>query len=637
MKQFGFFAAFLFGMLGADAQELMHYWHFNNLPSSGDFKTAEADFSLFPDRNIHITYTDSSNRDMDDYGNGSDLNLQLGEQAGNALRVRNRSEGRSLLIDLPSDGFEDLSVAYAVYRSGSGMLTQLISYTTNGSDYVFFDSVSVTENYQLQTLDFSGILEVNDNPDFKIRITFRGNTTLLNGNNRFDNLSMHGTPQGFEPVTSVNLDTQLLALSPQDSFLLLARISPPNASNTELRWETRDENVATVNQQGLVRAVDNGSTFILSITEDGGFVDSCKIVVIDSQEVEFTISSEGTPAQDALVSVHGNQFSITAMVDSLGQANFALPLGNYQYDVTGANYLDVLNEPFEVGAEPLAIEVGLTPFEQDLIYYWHFNNLDADADEIVSPIQVDEHLIFRTPNVIYEGVGAGYLDAYSPGSNLNLQMDEPAGLALRVRNPSIDRALVIELPSDQSEDLLLMYDVHRSGSGMLFQDISYSIDGENFIKDGLSDILYEISTDYQTIVIDFSEIAEVNDNRDFKVRIEFEGNIDQNNGNNRFDNITLFGKVEEGFVNRKKDEQWKFQVFPNPAQSELTLDLSGVKMGNSNMRVNIWNMQGKLQKTFVANSGQNSWSVENWKTGIYVIQLIDPETGKNAVQKVVVK
>jgi hypothetical protein len=186
-----------------NTNKLIYYWHFNNLnTSTGDVKEVSADFNAISSANPKMTYTgsNSSGRDMDEFSTGSSLNLNLSELAGKGIRVRNESESRSLIFDLPTNGHEDIVFEYSVQRSGQGMLKNIIHYTIDGINYTQNNLASNTfnmlENYTLIKIDFSNISEVKNNPNFKIRITFEGNTSIADGNNRFDNITLKGNEIG---------------------------------------------------------------------------------------------------------------------------------------------------------------------------------------------------------------------------------------------------------------------------------------------------------------------------------------------------------------------------------------------------------------------------------------------------------
>ena len=177
-------------------EELIHYWHFNDLVTPMDVVQVQADFVKGALPVATITYTGSSNRDMDEVEPGTTLNARQDQIAGKGLRVRNRSEGRTLVIQASSLGFKDLKLSYAVQRSGSGMLFNDIQYSVDGNNFTSAGlanaRASISEEWQVFEFDFSTIPAVNNNPNFQIRISFEGNTQIDNGNNRYDNIAIVG-------------------------------------------------------------------------------------------------------------------------------------------------------------------------------------------------------------------------------------------------------------------------------------------------------------------------------------------------------------------------------------------------------------------------------------------------------------
>ncbi len=187
---------------------LIYYWHFNTLVTPQDVTVIEADYSLIPMVLGSFQYTNpfEGQRDMDAFDTGSDLNVQMGEGSGKACRVRNPSTNRTLDFFVPTNNAYGIRFAYAVHRSGQGMLENIISYSLNGTDFITTDLpnnvANITETYALQTFDFSDINGANNNPNFRIRIAFNGNTVSASGNNRFDNITlMADTYSGLENMS----------------------------------------------------------------------------------------------------------------------------------------------------------------------------------------------------------------------------------------------------------------------------------------------------------------------------------------------------------------------------------------------------------------------------------------------------
>ncbi len=82
------------------------------------------------------------------------------------------------------------------------------------------------------------------------------------------------------PITSISLEESSKSLMIGDIVTLQAIITPTNATNQELVWTSSDENVATVDDNGLVTAVAVGSATITATTTDGSDLSAvCEITV----------------------------------------------------------------------------------------------------------------------------------------------------------------------------------------------------------------------------------------------------------------------------------------------------------------------------------------------------------------------
>ena len=77
-----------------------------------------------------------------------------------------------------------------------------------------------------------------------------------------------------------------------DTFQLIATIEPANATNQNIIWSSSNEEVATVNQKGLVIAKSIGETVITATTEEGHFTASATITVKMMQEINAYIDTE---------------------------------------------------------------------------------------------------------------------------------------------------------------------------------------------------------------------------------------------------------------------------------------------------------------------------------------------------------
>ena len=82
-------------------------------------------------------------------------------------------------------------------------------------------------------------------------------------------------------VTGVTLNrTSISNMYVGDTSNLIATVAPTNATNQKVQWESDDEDVATVDQNGKVTAIAPGTATITVTTVDGGFDDNCVVTVI---------------------------------------------------------------------------------------------------------------------------------------------------------------------------------------------------------------------------------------------------------------------------------------------------------------------------------------------------------------------
>lgn len=198
MKKILLFGAFLlFCVHSIFSQTLVHYWNFNLFDNEPNHLAAS--YTAGGGSLAYIAGGTSAN----DFANGTgqdfdiqNLNARNGDPSGNHLRINNPI-GASLIFSLPTTGFSDVVVKYATRRSGSGAGTQEIWYTTDGTNYILFTTIAPNNGAPtLQTFDFSSISAADNNADFKLKVTFLAGGGGTVGNNRFDNVTLEGTPAG---------------------------------------------------------------------------------------------------------------------------------------------------------------------------------------------------------------------------------------------------------------------------------------------------------------------------------------------------------------------------------------------------------------------------------------------------------
>lgn len=150
------------------------------------------------------------------------------------------------------------------------------------------------------------------------------------------------------PVTGMTLDKQEATLNSIGETLLLSKtITPSNATNKNVIWESSNPEVATVSA-GQVTAISNGTTIITATTKDGGFVSTCKITVQEDSTIQVGNEIRGLKKTGDSIEfyVNGATFAdIHYKINQGGQLNIAMTSdgnGNYTYKLNNLKKNDTI-------------------------------------------------------------------------------------------------------------------------------------------------------------------------------------------------------------------------------------------------------------------------------------------------------
>ncbi|MGE5396210.1 MAG: Ig-like domain-containing protein [Chitinophagales bacterium] len=83
-----------------------------------------------------------------------------------------------------------------------------------------------------------------------------------------------------KPVTGITLTPESYTLIVGDSpYTLTATVQPPDATNRKVFWSSNNTSIATVNSNGAVTPVAEGTALITATTQEPSFSDTCNITV----------------------------------------------------------------------------------------------------------------------------------------------------------------------------------------------------------------------------------------------------------------------------------------------------------------------------------------------------------------------
>ncbi len=99
------------------------------------------------------------------------------------------------------------------------------------------------------------------------------------------------------PVSGISLNEfSISSLTVGSFFQLTATILPEEATDKDVIWSSSDEGVATVDSEGMVKAVGPGQVTISVTTVDGGLTSSCTVTVTVAEERQDTVPEVKVPA-----------------------------------------------------------------------------------------------------------------------------------------------------------------------------------------------------------------------------------------------------------------------------------------------------------------------------------------------------
>ena len=208
----GLSGKFFIVSVDAKTNKIIHYWDFNSFThtyTNPNIPPIASDFSAKDNLPGSIAYTLQTGAPsnyagyVDNVGGDTaSANLLFGQPAGNGFRVRNPVDMAELRIKIPTTGFQNIAVKYAIEMSSNvSPLTRNFDYSIDGGTTWKTTGLSMLTESNIDSnrflpvsLNFGTESSVNNNPNLVLRIKFSGSTTGSSGNDRFDNFTVTGDP-----------------------------------------------------------------------------------------------------------------------------------------------------------------------------------------------------------------------------------------------------------------------------------------------------------------------------------------------------------------------------------------------------------------------------------------------------------
>jgi hypothetical protein len=375
------------------SQTLINYWSFNNPASVATITTPN--IALIAGTNITAIAGGTSFIEFNG-GTGQNfdllnLNSRNSDASGTHLRFSNPIGG-ALIFALPTTGYKEIIVKFATRRSAQGAGTQNWFYTLDGNTYTSF--IPVTPNNGdpgLATLDFTAITGANNNPNFKVKVEFVQGPGGTGGNNRFDNFTTEGTPNGGgdtnAPVATI--------LPANASTAISTTVNPTITFNESIRL-INDNSIDNTNVAALLELRLNNATGALvpfTTTVNDKIITIVPAQILANNQAYYLVLLPNTIedlSNNAITTIQSSTFTTASPTvsfasnfvtvnENAGNLNFVINLGS---PIIGSVDLVVKGAPFST-----ADANDFTLSTQTL----HFSNSSALTQTITIPI-IDDNL-----------------------------------------------------------------------------------------------------------------------------------------------------------------------------------------------------------------------------------------------------
>ena len=238
-------------------------------------------------------------------------------------------------------------------------------------------------------------------------------------------------------VTSVTLNKSTMDLASGSSEQLVATVLPENADDKRVIWTSSDNNIAIVNEQGLVTAVKGGTCIIKATSVDGGYTASCAVTIAKANGRVTTVPTaiEGLSYDDMAHALVTAGEGTGTMLYSLDEVTWsyeipeAINAGNYVvYFKTSENYDYYESEIGSVSVSiakatptvtaPTVVSLVYNGSKQQLVNAGHTNlgTLQYSIDNTEYSVNVPSGINASSYTVYYKVVGDSNVSDVPPQS-----------------------------------------------------------------------------------------------------------------------------------------------------------------------------------------------------------------------------
>ncbi|MFZ5429759.1 MAG: Ig-like domain-containing protein, partial [Bacteroidota bacterium] len=267
----------------------------------------------------------------------------------------------TVTVNVPVTGVTVNPTTLSIMEGNESQLTATVAPTDASNKNVTWSS----SNTSVATVNTTGLVEAKAAGTATITVT-----TVDGAKTATCTVTVTAAPV---PVTGVVITPEALELEKGATSQLTANVLPTNATNKKVTWNSYNTQVATVNEKGLVTALNGGSAIIYATTEEGGFTDTCsvkvivrvtgitvnptKLTIMDGDEAQITATVSPTDATNKIVTWSSSNTKV-ATVNATGLV-YAVAVGSATITATTSDGSFKATCAVNVTEKPVAV-TGIT-------------------------------------------------------------------------------------------------------------------------------------------------------------------------------------------------------------------------------------------------------------------------------------
>lgn len=176
---------------------------------------------------------------------------------------------------------DDKTFPYLSFQSSPVFIRDLFDVEVSFDAYADSDSILIIKHPSNELVATLYGIRAGENIYGLAPFNIQGSDTLLFFNCEPSKSLSYGVSGIVEavPVTGIQLNKSAITLIVNETEQLFATVLPANASNKNVYWHSSDNTIASVDNDGNVKGLSEGKTFVIAITEAGNFADTCAVTV----------------------------------------------------------------------------------------------------------------------------------------------------------------------------------------------------------------------------------------------------------------------------------------------------------------------------------------------------------------------